>query len=146
LKTGQATAIATAFPERSAEIANNLPCASLADSRHHGSRFRGCGRLVATQTCDAPSDQGDAPGCRLTSQGQVGAREKKQTPKARLASPRAPAQAATSPAVDLATLPADFRAAKQAIDLVRPAQVSRSSRNRTVYWLSVVEATAASKH
>jgi soluble lytic murein transglycosylase len=45
-------------------------------------------------------------------------REKKQTP-ARPDSPHAAAPAPTPPAVDLATLPADFRAAKQAIDLAR---------------------------
>jgi soluble lytic murein transglycosylase len=45
-------------------------------------------------------------------------REKRQTPDARPASPHAAAPAPT-PAIDLATLPADFRAAKQAIDLVR---------------------------
>jgi hypothetical protein len=60
-------------PERPAEIANHLPCAPLADSRDHGYSFCGCGRLLAPQTCAAPSDQGDAPGCCLPSQDQVGA-------------------------------------------------------------------------
>jgi hypothetical protein len=60
------------LPEWLAEIANNLPCAPLADSRYHGCSFGGCGRLVAPQTCATPSDQGDAPSCRLPSQGQVG--------------------------------------------------------------------------
>jgi soluble lytic murein transglycosylase len=54
-------------------------------------------------------------------------REKKQTPEARPASPRAPAPARASPAVDLATLPADFRAARQAIDLMRQGKSAEAT-------------------
>jgi soluble lytic murein transglycosylase len=70
---------------------------------------------------------------------------KKQTPEARPASPRAPAPAPTPAAVDLATLPADFRAAKQAINLVRrrkPAEATAIEHSigdpvvqRLVEWL-----------
>jgi soluble lytic murein transglycosylase len=60
-------------------------------------------------------------------------REKKQTPEARPISPRAAAPTPTSPAVDLATLPADFRAARQTIDLAR----QRKSAEATVLEQSI---------
>jgi soluble lytic murein transglycosylase len=105
-------------PERPAEIANHLPCAWLIAA------------IMAAVSVDAvaSSRHKPAPPHRIKGIHQAAAshhkirsarREKKQTPKARPVSPRAPAQTPTSPPVDLATLPADFRAAKQAIDLAR---------------------------